>query len=685
MNPTALVTIDFETYYDTDYSLSKLTTEAYVRDPRFETIGVGVKVGAEPAVWMSDADFRAWAARVDWARVAVLCHHTHFDGFILSHHYGIRPGFLFDTLGMSRALHPETGGSLAKLMVAYAVGEKGHEVVLAKGKRRADFTPAEWLQYGVYCCNDCDGTYRIFRLMLAKGFPEPELRLNDLTIRMFTEPVLEGDIPLLTEFLAEEKAKKRKLLARVAGLLEYENMTDEQLLELVKPRLTSDAKFAALLTEFGAEVPQKLNKAGVLKTAFAKTDPGMQALLEHEDEEIRWLAEARQGVKSSQNETRTERFISCASRGPMPVYLKYYGAHTGRWSGGDGMNMQNLHRGGVLRKSLLAPEGHVVVVADSGAIEARMTAWFAGHHELVEAFRQNKDIYSEFASSVYGRKVDRKFKLADGTEPDEEPGRVGKTAILGLGYSMGYLKFGMTLLSGAGGKPIRFSMEHAHQMGVDVNAFARNPYQRGRVEDVPSRLSPEDKLVHFAVCDRIVDTYREVNAPIAALWEFMNDVVIPAMVDGHEMSFGPNDCCRTVRHGIVLPNGMMLRYRGLTRHVDEKGRSSFTYIGSSYGNATVRIYGGSLTENVIQALARIVIGEQALAVHAMNGKIPTTTHDEILVVVRLEKAKRALIALLTEMFRAPTWATGCPLSAEGGFHRSYGAVKKLSLKAALEI
>ncbi len=409
----AVLTLDFETFYGDDYTLSKLTTESYVRDPRFECIGVGVKIGTNSAVWMDEAGFRKWAATVPWARVAVLCHHTHFDGLILAHHFGINPGFLLDTLSMARALHgTEVGNSLANLSRYYEAGEKGREVLDAKGKRLSDFTPEEYAAYGRYCCNDCDLTWDIFNKMIAAGFPEIELHLIDLIVRMFTEPTFVLDRPLLETFLVDERARKAELLARVVK---------------DKSVLVSNEKFAALLKTFGEIPPTKISPTTKLETwAFAKTDTGMQILLEHPRDEIRWLAEARVAVKTSISETRTERFLAMGTRGALSVYLKHYGAHTGRLSGGDKTNFQNMNRGGALRASLLAPPGWVLAVADSGAIEARVLAWLAGHGELLAGFGRNVDVYSEFASKAYGRKVDRKKNPSD-----KIPGHVGKVCLAG--------------------------------------------------------------------------------------------------------------------------------------------------------------------------------------------------------------------------------------------------------------
>ena len=137
-----IVTIDFETYYDSEYSLSKMTTEEYIRDERFEVVGVAIKVNDKEVDWYSGKDVAGFLNAIDYSDKAILCHNTVFDGAILSWHYGIKPKFWFDTLSMARPLHNMTvGGSLKALTTYYKLGQKGDEVLRTLGMRRKDFTP----------------------------------------------------------------------------------------------------------------------------------------------------------------------------------------------------------------------------------------------------------------------------------------------------------------------------------------------------------------------------------------------------------------------------------------------------------------------------------------------------------------------------------------------------------------
>ncbi len=681
-----LLTIDFETYYSAEYTLKKISTSDYVRDARFEPIGVAVNDEGD-TVWMEAEEFREWARAIPWDRTGVIAHHAQFDGLILSHHFGVHPAVFFDTMSMARTFGIDGGVSLESLAEHFQVGHKGHEVLQAKGKRRKDFTQEEWIRYGDYCKNDVELTKAIFYKM-EKGFPESELWLVASTVSMFTKPEFVLDEPQLEEYLVWERQRKADLLERIGNLLQV---------KFDRKAIGSNVLLAQAFVDLGVVPPMKVSPStGKQIYAFAKTDPGMQELLEHSRDEVRWLAEARIGVKSTTNETRAERFLKMGKAGAAcPVYLNYWKAHTGRWAGGDKRNFQNLGRvdkrkpmSGKLKKALLAPAGHVVVAADSGAIEARVSAWLAGHEKLVSAFRKNEDIYSSFASEVYGRPVFRKRvpEHPQFNPEDESAGGLGKVAILALTYQMGWPKFATTLLAGPmGAAPIQLLAKDAVTMDVDVEKFLNDDWKVSRMKKIVSRLDAGALAIHCAVSDKIVTTYREVNKPIVGLWKTMNDVIetmcSPECEAGMQFSFGPRDILTAVRHGIVLPNGLTLRYPGLRKSddtEDEDGnivKGGYSYLGQ-YGKRRQHIYGGLLTENVIQALARLIIGEQMLSVKAKYGyDTVLTTHDEIVIIVPECDGALASWRLIEEMKIPPSWAPDLPLTAEGGYARSLGDCK----------
>lgn len=393
-----MICLDFETYYDKDYSLKKCTMEEYIRSPKFQTIGVSVTRDGENIRWITgDHEYilkELQALKLE--EQMVVAHNAAFDCAILNWIYGIRPKVIIDTMSMLRPLigiYPQ-GVSLRAAAEFFGIGHKGDEVYNTLGKRREDFTPEELARFGEYCRNDVALTWKLWDKM-RPIFPVREVFLIDLTIRMFTEPVLQVDVPKLEKEYEKIVQKKEKLLASVAG---YDRGV-----------FMSNDRFAELLRAHGVEPPMKLSgTTGEMTYAFAKTDKGMQALLEHPDELVRVAAMARLGLKSTIEETRTKAFIEVGKRGPIPIHLQYYGAvNTGRFSGGSRLNPQNLPRGGALRESLVAPEGYSIVACDSSNVEARTVAWLAGEKSLLDLFAAGEDVYSAFASKIYNRPINK--------------------------------------------------------------------------------------------------------------------------------------------------------------------------------------------------------------------------------------------------------------------------------------
>jgi len=619
-----IVTIDFETYYDKEYSLSKITTEAYVRDPRFEVIGIGVKVNDHQTDFYSGNNPGRFLKSLDYKNKAILCHNTAFDGFILSHHFGIRPKFWLDTMSMARPKHAMTSGVALKSLTAfYSLGAKGDEVVHALGKRRADFSEQEMARYASYCVNDVDLTYQLF-LQLRKGFPAIELRIIDLTLRMFIEPEIELDRSVLERYLAEVIARKQELLDSVEGV--------------DKADLMSNPKMAQLLTQVGVIPPTKISvRTGKETLAFGKTDKAFLDLLDHPDERVQALVAARLGVKSTLAETRATSLIGVSERGRLPIMLNYYGAHTGRFSGGDKMNLQNLPRGGALRESLRAPEGQMLVACDSAQIEARVVAYIAEQDDLVQAFREERDVYSEFATEIYGKPVTKANKLER---------FVGKTCILGLGYGMGGVKLKHTLGVGMGGIKAEVTESEAQ---------------------------------------RIVSIYRTKNHKIATFWNRCNHV-LNHIYNGTEFEVVPHiPSIITGKEFIALPNGMQIRYPVLlpTPH------GGYAYAGErQYRDAAKRrilgeeidttnftkIYGGKVTENIVQALARIVVAEQMVKI-AARYKVVLQVHDEVVILCDEDDAENAKAFMLEVMSTPPSWAPDLPVSCEAHYGHNFGECK----------
>jgi len=604
-----LITLDFETFYSKEFSLTKLTTEEYIRDPRFEVIGVGVKVNNGSTEWASGTheELKDYLDGFDWANSMVLAHNTIFDGAILSWLFDVHPRVWADTLCIARAVHGvEVGGSLKALAERYDIGEKGTEVLDAMNKRRADFTDAELDRYGDYCINDVELTYQLFGIM-SKNFPRHELKVIDTTLRMFIHPMLDLDVGLLEQHLEDIKDRKDDLMVK-AGV------TD-------KKDLMSNDKFAQLLIDQEVVPPTKISPTTGKETfAFAKTDEAFKELEEHWNTNVQALVAARLGNKSTLEETRTQRFIDIARRGILPVPVRYYAAHTGRWGGADKINMQNLPSRGpdakVLKKSIVAPKGHTLIDCDSSQIEARVLAWWAGQNDLVNAFTNGDDVYVNMASRIYN---------VPESDVTKDQRFVGKTTILGCGYGMGSIRFQNQLKT----------------FGVSV------PIEESR---------------------RIINIYRETNYAITKLWNEAS-VCIKELTNKQAVRVGAVSLVKALGplQALCLPSGLLMRYEDLQSEQGEKGLE-YTY---KTRRGRTRIYGGKMVENVCQAVARCIIAEQMVRI-AKRYRVVMTVHDSIVCCVKDEEVSEARAYIEECMRWLPEWAEGLPLDCESGVAKTYG-------------
>lgn len=617
--PKGIVTLDFETYYDKDFSLSKITTEEYVRSPRFEVIMLGIRWpdGKTEIISGSHDAIKYQLDAVDWSKYALLAHNMMFDGAILAWRFGVKPAVWLDTLSMARAMFGAKGNSLASLAKRYNLPDKGDEVVNMLGRNRESLSPAEFDRYAQYCLHDVELCYQLFTL-LSEGwydlesvdkrekFPVTELRIIDRIIRMYTEPKLHLNGQRLKEHLADVVTRKEELMSRVT---------------VDKDTLMSNPKFATALQQMGVPPPMKISPTTGKETfAFAKTDFGMKALLDHWNPDVQALVAARLGVKSTLEETRTQRFIDMAQRDTLfPVPLKYSAARTHRLGGMDSINLQNLParggQAGKIKRCIEAPPGHVIIDCDSSNIEARMLAWLAGQDDLVDDFANDVDVYCKMASRIFNREI---------TKADKKERFLGKTVVLGCGYQTGKVKLQTTL--------------KAADLGLDL------PIQE---------------------CEQVIDTYRNTYFKIPQLWR-QADVAIVAMHGNKEMWLGREGVVRVEgRRGIHLPSGLYISYPQLHKSSDSDQWEYKDIDGMT------NIYGGKLVENVVQGLARIVVMQQLLKI-AKRYHVVLTVHDAVACIAPKEEADEAVAYVEQCMRWVPSWAEGCPINCESGVGETYG-------------
>jgi DNA polymerase len=616
-NIVDILTVDFETYYDADFSLSKMQTDAYILDDRFEIIGVSVMVNDGPAQWYSggDVDTVGWLkANFDWENSAVRCHNTLFDGFILAHACGIRPKLWLDTLAQARMLHPYLPShSLASMAKHFKLPDKGTEVVNALGKRRTDFTTQEMQEYQAYCEHDT-WLCREIGTTMDEFTPLLEMKLIDMTVRMFTEPRLVGHTVLIQQLYDAEVARKRELLDSIA---------------FGKDVIMSNDKFADALRSLGVEPPIKTSaRTGKDAYAFAKSDKEFTDLLEHPEVEVQALVGARIGTKTTIAETRTQRFIEMSERGPLCVYLQFWGAKTtGRYSGGNKVNWQNLPARGIsagLRKAIMAPEGCKLLVGDSSNIELRTVMALAGQWDVVDKIRAGVDLYCDFASKLFGRSI---------TKADFAERFLGKTACLGLQYGAGATRF-------------------------------------QEMVRIASTTVPGVQPITLDRAYAIVDLYRQVHYKVVELWSRCQDVVLPDIANGCSMlNVDVNEWFITQRDGFGRPGepGVVyhdLKYNPVNREWDYQ-----------MGRQRARIYGPKIVENLTQhAAMKIVMWQTA----RINQRYPVvlSVHDEAVCVVPDDELTEAKLYMEECLSLTPAWCRGhIPVACEVDSGQSYGDAK----------
>jgi DNA polymerase len=611
--------VDLETYYDAQFSLSKMQTDAYILDPRYHTMGVSVQEDDNEPEWFSGNELatKQWLHKFPWVDSMAICHHALFDAFALTQRFGIKPKLWACTKFMSYCLYPHLRSySLANLAKEFGLDDKGTVVHSMIGRTRESLTPEEVERYGEYCKLDVRLTKELSQKFLPH-MPVLELAVIDMTIRMFTEPKFEGDKRLLQKLYDDEIERKALILAKSG---------------LDKETLMSNPKLAKALQALGVEPPMKLSaKTGKFTYAFAKTDAGLTALLEHANPDVQALVSARLGVKSTIAETRAKTMLDTAMRGKLPVYLNYWGAKvTGRHSGGNDINWQNLPSRiaavGV-RDAIRAPAGHTIVVGDSSNIELRVAMFAAGQKDVMQKIVDGQDLYCDFASKMYGRII---------TKADKKERFMGKLAMLSLQYGAGHTKF----------------REMVRQQTGDL---------------IPERDAQD-----------VVNLYRRVHYKIVDMWARMNDTILPEIANGcpNLLPVDVNAWCICAGEGFGVAGGPGVRYHNLQRaHREGRGGGMEMQWVYTLGAKEVKIYGGKAFENYCQHVARQIVMWQTTRIHR-RFPVALSVHDEAVCVVRDDEVQECIDHATECLSTAPPWCRGnIPLACEIGHGATYGDAK----------
>lgn len=580
-----IIALDYETYFDDDYSLKKIPNFEYVSDPRFHAHGISVvDLQSDEAYWVDHDNLPAWFEEHDYLRNhAVLTQNAYFDCLISAYHYGCwNPGYLIDTKGMANALvKPFTKSSSLQDVAKFLGFEGKHEggEILGKVKGMREIPPDLYEELVTYAIQDSRETVNVFLYMLNEDpvFPAREFDVMDLHIRLYLRRIMRIDYAKLNAVRNAELSRRQELAAKLRETWPevFGELTDSEIWSLLR----KDDVLAKLITGCGALPPRKRSPTtGKLVYAFAKSDLGFQAL-RASGPKLELLVEGRATAGANLILNRLDRLELMHNRfdGWAHPLLNYHGAHTGRSSGGDKLNFQNLPKNPEeFRHIFVPPEGHKVLVCDSGQIEARVVAYLAGQLDLIDAFREADELVRQGKDpKALGKDVYTVMAHKIGSDSRA----LGKAVVLGCGFGMSESKFVL----------------HARASGNDASEEQLREAWRG---------------------------WRTANPRIVEFWFNYEEAFKMAGIGQRSVEISGLHL-EPYRGGVIvwLPSGRPLVYGNV--------RMVMGTLACSRG----KLWYGSLVENVVQAYARDVVFYQTLEQPKLCERLWLLIHDEIDLVV----------------------------------------------------
>ncbi len=703
------VIVDYETFYAHDYSLSKMSTESYIRDPRFKVHGAGLKINDGPSRWVPARVLGPVLRAIDWSRSIMIGHNLHFDGTIMAWEYGIVPALYRDTLGMSRAM---LGQHLMRHGLHYVAPELigMHKMEgLAQTMGIRDLSPHQEAILADYCAGperfnhrtnqweagDVDLTYGIYQHM-KPHFPEQEFRVMDWVTRQFAQPRLNLDTELLTCYLEEVRDNKAIVLEDVyyrntlgnfkyyahpesscvfrSAIDEGEECNEISRTEYIQLRtrerwsadeitpaqfeetrkvLASAPQYAAALESLGVTPPTKINAKGKVTFAFAKTDQEHKALLEYDNPnaseetcaQVQALVAARLEVKSTIEETRAIKYFEASERGCWPVDYNYAGA-------------KNTHRlsGGK------GGGGNPTNLKRGGTLRDCIYAGL------------NKRLLVADLSQIECRMV-----LWLGSQmPGSNGGEAEALEVMRNGGDI-YCYFGSLMYGFEINKK-----DHPLQRQIAKSAVLGLGFGMGAARFMDYCLTSGIRITAIEA-ESAVALYRNTFKGVVQLWRATDKVMKSAVFDNdagsQELNIRyPNnlsgipgvEVTREPFFGHIALrsySGLLLKYPELSWDAEGEG----TY---RDGKVRVKVFGGKFVENIVQHLARCVLVDMLLEIDAVY-PVVMSTYDELVMEIDDddESARIANDFVTAIMTREQANFPGLPLGVETGHHYRYGQAK----------
>ena len=650
-----LLTLDFETFYSDSYNLNSFPSyQEYILSSQFKIHGLAVYYPDGKREFRRDADVLLHELQSVYGNnlenACIIMHNAMFDAAILKYKFNIIPPCIHDTMLMAKYLFGvDVKVSLKELAERCHLPAK-LDLEFSKGKR--ELTAAEFAELRTYAINDVVITRELYDHIVPEILPE-ELEIINHTVQCF----LRDAIKINKELLQQARHELCTQLINELGDMQPEE-------------ISSDRQFAQLLSDALAKTNRTLamkpGKNGMIP-AISMDDPEMQNMLSDPDPLVSKLVKARLLVKSKAQLLSRINYLSGMANltgGTLPVFLKYHHAQTGRFAGGNGLNLQNLPVPGrspvqilndtawKIRQSIHAPAGYVFVAVDASQIEARVLAWLTKEEQLNSAFASGRDIYSEFASEVFKEPAG---KPCDDSPAEQRKGllrQIGKTAILGLGYQMGARHFAQQLANFADITQLCGSEIESKRLAWKIVNSYRNQYRA-----IPGFWKKLEKEFRESVTSR---SFRKLGRLVIASDNRATWVTLPS---GRKLIYQATAILPTCIQEISYLNSQgeqvttLMEQQPLCYH-DGKN-----------------LHGGLLTENVVQAIARDLLVRVILECEKAGIPIVLHIHDEVIACVPEVQAKQAMEKMIQIWRTVPQWAEGLVLDAEGAIGTNLAGLK----------
>ena len=486
---------------------------------------------------------------------------------------------------------------------------------------------------------DVNLTAGVFNELFPK-LPLNERRVIDITIQLYLDTPWKIDKEYLRQADADIYMNRERLI-RESGIDRETLASTTRLGQLIETYY--DSTFKQIPS------PTVLNPDNT-KYPFGKDHPRFKQLQKFAEEkpELKAILDARLAVSSNQEATRIRRILNSLPGEEdhfIGAALNTYGAITLRWSGTNRLNFQNQIVGSPIRRSMGTQDFETVIAHDYVSVEPRVLAYITGCQKLIDAYRNNVDLYSEFASIIYGFPVTKK------THPTER--YVGKTCIIGLGYGMGATRLQAALAEGKRGPSLNFGLDE---------------------------------------CQRMVRLYRTTYPEIPTFWADVENALTVAATKTEDTTqcwgLPNNSGIRFTPRHILLPNDCHIHYPQLTigtaKTLTDGDADKIGKLIYNTRHSKTSTWGGKITENICQGISRGITAEHVVKISEWLdenpvGMLALLVHDEIVSIVRQDGAREYVEAVDRIMTTNPSWASeDLILEVEGSYGPNYGSLEEIT-------